>query len=152
MPAVAFLLTVTGLVLGMARPMMDVQVPRERATIVVAVDVSMSMGAQDVAPSRIEAAVAAAREFVAALPPAFPVGLVLFDGSSTLAVPPTPDRAAVAAAFDRITLGPGTAIGDAVHTALDAVGTDGGADPPPSWRPCTPTSARRSGTAPRSAR
>jgi Ca-activated chloride channel family protein len=151
-PAVAFLLTVTGLVLGMARPMMDVQVPRERATIVVAVDVSMSMGAQDVAPSRIEAAVAAAREFVAALPPAFPVGLVLFDGSSTLAVPPTPDRAAVAAAFDRITLGPGTAIGDAVHTALDAVGTDGGADPPPSWRPCTPTSARRSGTAPRSAR
>jgi Ca-activated chloride channel family protein len=131
-PAVAFLLTVAGLVLGMARPMMDVQVPRERATIVIAVDVSMSMGAQDVAPSRIEAAEAAAREFVAELPPALPVGLVLFSGSSTLAVPPTPDRAAVAAAFDRITLGPGTAIGDAVHTALDAVRTDGGADPPPA--------------------
>jgi Ca-activated chloride channel family protein len=57
---------------------------------------------------------------------------VLFSGSSALAVPPTPDRAAVAAAFDRITLGAGTAIGDAVHTALDAVRTDAGADPPPA--------------------
>jgi Ca-activated chloride channel homolog len=131
-PAVAFLLTVAGLVLGLARPVMDVQVPRERATIVVAVDVSTSMGAQDVAPSRIDAAVAAARGFVAELPPTFPVGLVLFSGSSTLAVPPTPDRAAVTAAFDRISLGPGTAIGDAVHAALDAVRTDGGADPPPA--------------------
>lgn len=130
-PAVAFLLTMTALVLGIARPVMDVQVPRERATIVVAVDVSMSMGAQDVAPSRIDAAVTAAREFVAELPPAFPVGLVLFSGSSTLAVPPTPDRAAVTAAFDRIRLGPGTAIGDAVRTALDAVRTDEG-DPPPA--------------------
>jgi Ca-activated chloride channel family protein len=130
-PAVAFLLTVAGIVLAMARPVLEVQVPRERATIVVAVDVSMSMGAQDVAPSRIDAAVAAARGFVAELPPAFPVGLVLFSGSSALSVPPTPDRAAVTAAFDRITLGPGTAIGDAVRTALEAVRTDAG-DPPPA--------------------
>jgi Ca-activated chloride channel family protein len=132
-PAVAFLLTVTGLVLGMARPVLEVQVPRERATIVVAVDVSMSMGAQDVAPSRIDAAVAAAREFVTELPEAFPVGLVLFDGTSAVTVPPTPDRAAVTTAFDRISLGPGTAIGDAVLTSLEAVrSTDDGAAPPPA--------------------
>jgi Ca-activated chloride channel family protein len=132
-PAVAFLLTVTGLVLAMARPMMEVQVPRERATIVVAVDVSLSMGAQDVAPSRIAAAVTAAREFVAELPEAFPVGLVLFSGTSAVAVPPTPDREAVVGAFDRITLGPGTAIGDAVGTALDAVRSGEAAlDPPPA--------------------
>ena len=132
-PAIAFLLTVTGLVLAMARPVLEVQVPRERATIVVAVDVSMSMGAQDVAPSRISAAVTAAREFVAELPEAFPVGLVLFDGSSSVAVPPTPDREAVARAFDRISLGPGTAIGDAVLASLDAVRTaDAGAEAPPA--------------------
>src|SRR5690606_6615386 len=113
-PAIAFLLTVTALVLAMARPVLEVQVPRERATIVVAVDVSLSMGARDVAPSRIEAAVGAARRFVAELPEAFPVGLVLFDGRSSVPVPPTPDRAAVTRAFDRISLGSGTAIGDAV--------------------------------------
>lgn len=132
-PAIAFLLTVTGLVLGMARPVLEVQVPRERATIVVAVDVSMSMGAQDVAPSRIAAAVAAARGFVTELPEAFPVGLVLFSGASAVTVPPTPDRTAVTTAFDRISLGPGTAIGDAVLTSLDAVrSTDSGAPPPPA--------------------
>jgi Ca-activated chloride channel family protein len=138
-PAVFFLITMAGLVLGMARPVLDVQVPRERATVIVAVDVSMSMGAQDVPPSRIDAAVAAGRQFVAELPPAFPVGLVLFSGSSAVAVPPTPDRAAVDAAFDRISLGPGTAIGDAVLTALDAVrnadaalAPDPGAGPPPA--------------------
>jgi Ca-activated chloride channel homolog len=132
-PAAAFLLTITGLVLAMARPVLEVQVPRERATIVVAVDVSLSMGAQDVAPSRITAAVTAAREFVAELPEAFPVGLVLFDGSSSVAVPPTPDRAAVTSAFDRISLGGGTAIGDAVRTSLEAVrSSDDGAEPPPA--------------------
>jgi Ca-activated chloride channel family protein len=132
-PAAAFLLTITGLVLAMARPVLEVQVPRERATIVVAVDVSLSMGAQDVAPSRITAAVTAAREFVAELPETFPVGLVLFDGSSSVAVPPTPDRAAVTSAFDRISLGGGTAIGDAVRTSLEAVrSSDGGAEPPPA--------------------
>lgn len=139
-PAIAFLLTVTGLVLGMARPVLEVQVPRERATIVVAVDVSMSMGAQDVAPSRIAAAVAAARGFVTELPEAFPVGLVLFSGASAVTVPPTPDRTAVTTAFDRISLGPGTAIGDAVLTSLDAVrSTDSGAPPPPARTSCSPT-------------
>jgi Ca-activated chloride channel family protein len=120
-------------VLGMARPVMDVQVPRERATIVVAVDVSMSMGAQDVTPTRIAAAVTAAREFVTGLPAAFPVGLVLFSGTSAVTVPPTPDRAAVTGAFDRIRLGPGTAIGDAVLASLDAVrGSEPGTAPPPA--------------------
>lgn len=132
-PAIAFLLTVTALVLAMARPVLEVQVPRERATIVVAVDVSLSMGARDVAPSRIEAAVGAARRFVAELPEAFPVGLVLFDGRSSVPVRPTPDRAAVTRAFDRISLGSGTAIGDAVLASIEAVRTaDDGPEPPPA--------------------
>jgi Ca-activated chloride channel family protein len=134
-PAAAFLLTVLALVLALARPVADVQVPHERATVVVAVDVSASMGAQDVAPSRIDAALGAARVFVEELPETFNVGLVLFSGTTTVTVPPTVEHGAVLAAFDRVTLGPGTAIGDAVLSALAAIAAldaEAMTDPPPA--------------------
>ena len=137
LPAAAFLLMAGLLVTAFARPQAEVQVPRERATVLVAVDVSVSMQAQDVDPSRFAAAREAADRFVAELPDSFSVGLVAFAGSARLAVPPTPDRATVRAGIDALVLGPGTAIGEAVFTALDGLtaadtGTTGAQGPPPA--------------------
>jgi Ca-activated chloride channel family protein len=134
-PAAAFVLATLGIVLALARPMIPVEVPRERATVVVAVDTSMSVEATDVDPNRIAAATAAARTFVEDLPDTFNVGLVTFSGSAAVAVPAGPDRAAVLEALASPRLGPGTAIGDAVLTALDAVRTldaDAATQPPPA--------------------
>ncbi len=115
------LLALATLVVAFARPTHEIKVPRERATVVMAIDVSLSMEATDVAPSRIEAAKAAATSFLDDVPPAVNVGLVTFAGSSTLEVAPTTDREAVATAIDNLTLGEGTAIGDAIDTSLDAL-------------------------------
>ncbi len=134
-PAAAFGLATLGMVLALARPVVPVEVPRERATVVVAVDISTSMTATDVTPSRIAAATDAARTFVDGLPPTFNVGLVTFAGNAAVAVPPGTDRDAVHDALARPVLGPGTAIGDAVLAALGAVRSvdeDAAADPPPA--------------------
>ncbi len=134
-PAAAFALAVLGIVLGMARPQVPVEVPRERATVIVAVDTSMSMEATDVAPSRIGAATTAARTFVDELPETFNVGLVTFSGNAALTVAPGTDRAPVLDALDRPVLAGGTAIGDAVEAALDAVRSldaQAAEEPPPA--------------------
>ncbi|WP_326761354.1 VWA domain-containing protein [Streptomyces phaeochromogenes] len=120
-PAAAFCGTLALLVVGYARPTTEVQVPRERATIVVAFDVSASMEATDVEPTRFEAAQRAALAFVDRLPERFNAGLVPFSGSATVAVPPTTDRGALSSAIERLTTGEGTAIGEAVVAARDAV-------------------------------
>ena len=126
-PAGLFLAMMALLVVGFARPQAEVQVPRERATVLVAVDVSRSMLATDVDPDRLTAAKAAAREFVANLPEQFNVGLVGFAGTATVFVPPVTDRATVAAGIDRLAEGTagraGTAIGDAIATSLEAIRT-----------------------------
>jgi Ca-activated chloride channel homolog len=138
-PASLFLAMLGLLVVGFARPTDEVQVPRERATVLVAVDVSRSMMADDVAPDRLTAAKAAAHEFVAGLPEQFNVGVVGFAGSASVFVPPVTDRAAVDAGIDRLVEGSagrsGTAIGDAIATALDQIRTldaNAGADTPPA--------------------
>jgi Ca-activated chloride channel family protein len=124
-PAGLFLAMLALLVAGFARPQAEVQVPRERATVLVAVDVSRSMLAADVAPDRLTAAKAAAREFVAGLPEEFNVGLVGFAGSASVFVPPTVDRSAVGTGIDRLSEGAaglsGTAIGDAIATSLGSI-------------------------------
>lgn len=137
LPAAAFLLMAGLLVTAFARPQADVEVPRERATVLVAVDVSVSMQAEDVEPTRFAAAQEAADRFVEDLPEGFSVGLVAFAGSARLAVPPTPDREAVRTGIEALALGPGTAIGEAVYTSLDGiaaadVGTSGVEGPPPA--------------------
>ena len=138
-PAGLFLAMLGLLVVGFARPTAEVQVPRERATVLVAVDVSRSMLADDVAPDRLSAAKAAADEFVTNLPEQFNVGLVGFAGSASVFVPPVTDRAAVAAGISRLTEGAagraGTAIGDAIATSLDQIRTldaQAGEDTPPA--------------------
>jgi Ca-activated chloride channel homolog len=125
-PAAAFLLMLGLFVTGFARPAADVRVPREQATIMVAVDVSSSMEATDVEPSRLAAAQQAARAFVETLPDRFNVGLVAFSGIATVTVAPTTDRQAMLAGIDGLTLGPRTAIGEGVYTSLQAI-TDFGA-------------------------
>lgn len=138
-PAGLFLAMLGLLTVGFARPSDEVQVPRERATVLVAVDVSRSMLATDVDPDRLTAAKAAAREFVGNLPEEFNVGLVGFAGNASVFVPPVTDRAAVTTGIDRLSEGAagraGTAIGDAIATSLDqirALDATAGEDTPPA--------------------
>ena len=121
LPAGLWLLAVALLVIGFARPVRAVEEPEERATVVLALDVSNSMDATDVDPSRIEVAKAAALDFLADLPPQLDVGLVLFSGTAS-SLPVTDDRAAVQAAVEDADLGDSTAIGEAIFAALDLVG------------------------------
>ncbi|MFF5171318.1 VWA domain-containing protein [Micromonospora sp. NPDC000089] len=138
-PAGLFLAMLALLVVGFARPTAQVKVPRERATVVVAVDVSTSMLATDVEPDRLTAAKEAAGHFVDMLPDEFNVGLVAFAGSAAVVVPPGTDREALHAGIGRLSEGmtgvQGTAIGEAISTSLGAVkGLDEQAakSPPPA--------------------
>lgn len=115
------LLAIGSLVVAYAKPKDYTEVPRERATVVVAIDVSRSMMAQDVEPNRMQAAQSAAKDFLKLLPPRFNVALVAFAGTSSLIVPPTTDRGAVARAIDNLELAPSTAIGDGIYSSLDAL-------------------------------
>jgi len=138
-PAGLFLAMLALLVVGFARPEADVRVPRERATVMVAVDVSTSMLADDIEPDRLSAAKSAARRFVDSLPKEFNVGLVAFAGSAAVLVPPGTDRSALHAGIKRLAEGStgvqGTAIGEAISTSLEAIrNLDSGAatNPPPA--------------------
>lgn len=121
--AAGLLLSLALLVLAFARPAGEVEVPRERATIIVTIDVSLSMMAQDVEPSRLRAAQTAARDFVDGLPPRLNVGLVSFAGSAQVLVPPTTDRAQVDRGIDDLELREYTAVGEAIFTSLQAIET-----------------------------
>jgi Ca-activated chloride channel family protein len=116
-----FLLGLSGLVVAWAQPVAKVKVPKERSTIVLAIDTSLSMMATDVAPSRLEAAQEAAVQFVENLPPDINVALVGFAGSAQLLVPPTQDRQAVTTAIDGLELREATAIGDAVQLSVEII-------------------------------
>ena len=134
-PAALVLLALAALTTAFAQPTGEVEVPRERATVVVALDVSLSMLADDVSPDRITAAKRSAADFVEGLPDRFDVGLVSFSGRAGVVVPPTRDHAAVAAAVEGLELDEATAIGDAVLASLEAVSSVAvapGAEPPPA--------------------
>jgi Ca-activated chloride channel family protein len=134
-PAALLLLALVATTTAFARPQADVQVPRERATVVIALDTSISMQAADVDPDRITAAKASAAAFVEGLPDQFNVGLVSFSGTAAVVVQPTQDHALVVDAVGSLTLGPSTAIGEAVFASLEAVRSvpgEPGQDPPPA--------------------
>jgi Ca-activated chloride channel family protein len=124
LPALLVLLALTGMVGAFAQPARMTRVPRERATIIVAIDTSLSMQATDVAPSRLVAAQDAANEFIDGLPERLNVGLVTFNGIAKVAVPPTQNREELHAAIDQLRLGERTAIGEAIFASLDAIGVD----------------------------
>jgi Ca-activated chloride channel family protein len=116
-----YMLGLAGLVVSFAQPVATEKVPRERSTIVVAIDTSLSMMATDVAPSRLEAAQNAAKEFVEGLPGELNVALIGFAGTAQLLVPPTQDRALITTAIDGLELEEATAIGDAVRLSVDVI-------------------------------
>jgi Ca-activated chloride channel family protein len=132
------MLALATLTTAMAKPTKDVRVPRDRATVMMAIDVSLSMQATDVEPTRIIAAQRAAKEFVDLLPPRINLGLVSFSGSASVAVAPTTDRSAVKRAIDALELSERTAIGEAIFSCLEAIktfqnqlaGQDGATAPP----------------------
>jgi Ca-activated chloride channel family protein len=115
------ILSLLTLTLAFAKPKDQVSVPRERATIVVTIDVSLSMEARDVDPNRLDAAKAAAEQFVMSLPPKFNVSLVTFAGTATTLVPPTLDRGSVTAAIRSLRPQASTAIGEGIYTSLAAL-------------------------------
>ena len=118
--ALAFLVALASLVVAYAQPADEVKVPRERATVMLAIDTSLSMEATDVGGSRIEAAKSAAIEFVDQLPPKINLGLVSFDGIARVRVTPTTDRDAVRRVIQDLDLGQATAIGEAIYASIDA--------------------------------
>lgn len=118
---VAAVLSLASLVVAFSQPQDSVNVPRERATVVLAIDVSRSMEAVDVDPNRLVAAKAAAQGFVDLLPPGFNVSLVAFAGTAMVVQPPTPDRGLVKASIENLALAPSTAIGEGIYSSLDAM-------------------------------
>ncbi len=121
LPAAVALLAMMALVVAFARPLLAVPVPVDEASIVVAVDVSLSMGAEDVEPTRIEAAKAAAVEFVELAPSTLRIGLVAFAGTALPVTAPTTDHALVKEGITRFGLGQGTAVGEAIFSSVDAI-------------------------------
>lgn len=117
------LLSLTVLSLGVAGPTASVRVPQEKATVMLAIDVSLSMQATDVLPSRLEAAQQAAQEFADLLPPRINLGLVKFGRAGNVLVPPTLDREVVKRAIAGLELEQYTAIGEGVFACLDALNT-----------------------------
>jgi Ca-activated chloride channel family protein len=111
----ALLLTgIAVLTVGAAKPHANVRVPRKQATVLLAVDVSRSMAAQDVVPSRLAAARHAADAFLAEVPDAYRVGVVGVGTHAFVAIPPTTDRALVHNSLESLNQSEGTALGDAL--------------------------------------
>ena len=128
-PPLLFLLGAAGLVLAVADPVLNLEVARHDASVMLVIDVSGSMDATDVQPSRIEAAKGAARTMLKQLPSGYRVGLVSFNGSATLAAPLSDNRETVLTALDNLRAGGATAIGDALLLALQQLGPAGTTTP-----------------------
>ena len=127
------------LTIAMAGPQNDVRIPRNRAVVLLAIDVSQSMRATDIEPSRLAAAQVAAKQFADQLTPGINLGLIAYAGTATVLVSPTTNREATKIAIDKLQLADRTATGEAIFTALQAIATvgaviGGGEDGPPPAR------------------
>ena len=127
-PPFLFLLAVAAMLLAASRPFAVVVLPSQQETIMLAMDVSGSMRATDVAPSRIVAAQNAAKAFLAALPRDVKVGIVAFAGSAQVAQIPTLNREDLVSAIDRFQLQRATAIGNGIVLSLATLFPDAGID------------------------
>ena len=137
----ATILLVLSLVLftiAMAGPTHDVRIPRNRAVVMLVIDVSQSMRATDVSPSRMAAAQEAAKQFVDQLTPGINLGLISYAGTATVLVSPTTNRDATKNALDKLQVADRTATGEGIFTALQAISivgaVIGGGDTPPPAR------------------
>jgi Ca-activated chloride channel homolog len=120
-PFAFFVLALTVLVVGLARPSTTVKTPRRQGTVIVALDVSNSMRATDTKPTRIEAAKAAAKSFVKQQPSAVRVGVVAFGDGAVVVQNPTTSRPDVLAAIDHVSIGGGTSLGQGLLTSLNTI-------------------------------
>jgi Ca-activated chloride channel family protein len=121
LPLALFLLALSSLVVAMGRPVASVRVPTGQVTIMLTIDVSRSMRANDIPPSRLEAAKDAALSFVQSQRPDAQIGIVVFAGFAELIQPPTTDQEALEAAIESLTTARRTAIGSAILKSLDAI-------------------------------
>jgi Ca-activated chloride channel family protein len=133
-PAAIGLAALAVLIVGLARPFATLSVKKEEATVVMAIDTSRSMAADDLQPSRLEVARAAAIAFLDEVPETYPIAIVAFSTRADVVLPPTTDREAARTALTALRLGSGTAIGDAITTSLEAVArtVPRGEEPPPA--------------------
>jgi Ca-activated chloride channel homolog len=124
LPPVFALAALAALLVALARPETTIAVPRDEASVVLAIDVSGSMMATDVPPTRLDAAKDAASRFVQGLPDRFGVGLVSFSTGATALAEPTDDRTEILDQIDGLEAHTGTAIGDAIASAIDLAPKD----------------------------
>jgi Ca-activated chloride channel family protein len=120
-PFALFTLALTVLIVAVARPQTNLTTPHRQGTVVLAFDVSNSMAATDLEPTRLDAAKAAARAFVVQQPSTIRIGVVVFGDGSAIALQPTTTQADVLAAIDRLTVEGGTSLGQGLYASLNAI-------------------------------
>lgn len=120
-PSVLLVAGLTVMVVALARPQGTIDVPRQEGTVILAFDISGSMAAKDLAPTRMAAAIAAATDFVQKQPPSVVVGVVAFSDSGVAVQQPTNDSATVIAAIDRLTPQRGTSLGRGIQASLTTI-------------------------------
>ncbi len=134
-PVAVALLCLVLLTIALATPTHDMRIPRNRAVVMLVIDMSNSMRATDVPPNRLKAAEEAATQFASQLTPGINLGLVGFAGTPYLLVPPTPQHQATLEALKKLDFADSTATGEAIFTALHAIEATaiaGGDTPPPA--------------------
>jgi Ca-activated chloride channel homolog len=138
LPALLLVLAMVLFTIAMAAPTYEIRIPRNRAVVMLVIDVSQSMRATDVAPNRMAAAQEAAKQFAGELTPGINLGLIAYAGTATVLVSPTTNRESTKAALDKLQFADRTATGEAIFTALQAIATIGavigGANTPPPAR------------------
>jgi len=128
-PALVFLAGITILIVSMARPHARVSLPRIEGTVILTFDISGSMAAEDIEPTRMEAAKATAREFVENQPGGVLIGVVAFSDGGISVQPPTDDREQTLATIERLVPRRGTSVGNGILVALNTIAVEAG-DPP----------------------
>ncbi len=145
-PAILYLVAVSAMILAVARPQANVPIPSNTGTVILSIDVSGSMLAEDAKPNRMEATKAAVKEFVEKQPRGVKIGVVAFSDFASLVAPPTTERKTVLDAISRLRPQRGTNMGAGLQVALDAIyeGVDGqrpGLQPSPGLPGASPTPA-----------
>lgn len=121
LPLGLLLVALVAFTVALAGPTAEQKVPRNRATVMLVIDVSLSMKATDIEPSRIAAAQHSAKQFASELTPGVNLGLISFAGTATVLVSPTTDRDPVLRAIDNLKLAEATGTGESIFAALSAV-------------------------------
>lgn len=132
LPPALFFIALTIMLVALARPIAQVKVPRQEGTIILALDSSLSMRAEDMVPNRFEAARAAARSFIEKRSAGADIGIVAFAGNAAVVQMPTSDKEELTSAVDTLFLQRGTAIGEGILTSMEAIALADRDGPAPS--------------------